>query len=476
MTTTPTVPAGYGENQPRLHDDRLPIVLVVLDGLGDRPIAELDGRTPAEAAHTPNLDALARRGASGWHLPFGWGRAPASELAHWAMFGYAPVRFPGRAVLEALGGGLDVDPDHAVTHASLRTSRRDGDTLHLTGRAGRDDVADVAELLAGLVPVLAAYGMTLQRLGDRGEALLAAPAHRCGDVTDSDPLFETFHPWMRPVPTGDEGAAFAADLTAALGAARTHLSGSAVNTARRRRGLPALDVLTTKWSGRRGRIPSFVDQVGVPGALVTSTRLYRGIAAALDMASVHLPPARDLEDDLAARLAAAQDLITDGARFVHVHTKATDEAGHTKRPYAKRDALEAIDRGLAGLHGIADRAIVAVTGDHATPSTHGVMHTADPTPLLVTGPTVRADTVTEFGELPARHGWWGQVRAEELLPLLLGQANRPVFLGHRITARPVIALADSPEPMPLPDEAAGGGDPRGPRSTEPMTGPDGRST
>ena len=30
-----------------------------------------------------------RRGASGWHLPFGWGRAPSSEVAHWAMFGYA---------------------------------------------------------------------------------------------------------------------------------------------------------------------------------------------------------------------------------------------------------------------------------------------------------------------------------------------------------------------------------------------------
>ena len=74
---------------------------------------------------------------------------------------------------------------------------------------------------------------------------------------------------------------------------------------------------------------------------------------------------------------------------------------------------------------LADRAIVAVTGDHATPSTHGVLHTGEPTPLLVVGPTVRQDTVTEWGELPARQGWWGQVRADELLPLLLGQANDP---------------------------------------------------
>jgi 2,3-bisphosphoglycerate-independent phosphoglycerate mutase len=170
------------------------------------------------------------------------------------------------------------------------------------------------------------------------------------------------------------------------------------------------------------------------------------------MASVHLPPVDDTEMDMAERLAAAEDLIAAGARFVHVHTKSTDEAGHSKLPTAKRDVLEAVDRGLAGLSGLAGRAVVAVTGDHATPSTHGVLHAGEPTPLLVAGPTVRPDSVTEWGELPARQGWWGQVRADELLPLLLAQANRPVFLGHRITARPVIALADSPLAMPLPDD------------------------
>lgn len=446
------IPAGYGETQPRLDDDRLAIVLIILDGLGDRPIDELGGRTPAEAAHTPHLDALTRAGASGWHLPFGWGRAPASELAHWAMFGYADVPFPGRAVLEALGGGLDVTPDTAVTHASLRASARDGDTLAVTGRAHPADADDVTALLAELGPVLTTHGMTLQQLGHNGEALLTAPEHHNGAVTDSDPLFETFHPWMRPVPTAPESAPFADDLTAALQDARAHLRRSQVNTARTARGLPALDVLTTKWSGRRDPIPTFVEQVGVAGAAVTSTRLYRGITAALDMASIHLPSVDDPAADIAARLTAADDLIAAGARFVHVHTKATDEAGHTKQPLAKRDVLEAIDRGLTGLDNLAGRAIVAVTGDHATPSTHGVMHTGEPTPLLIAGPTVRPDDVTEWGELPARHGWWGQIRATELLPLLLGQANRPMFMGHRITPRPVIALADTPRPMPLPDD------------------------
>ena len=89
-------------------DDRLPAVLVILDGLGDRPVPELGGRTPAEAARTPVLDELARRGASGWHIPLGPGRAPSSELAHWSLLGYEGQLFPGRAVLEGLGAGLEV--------------------------------------------------------------------------------------------------------------------------------------------------------------------------------------------------------------------------------------------------------------------------------------------------------------------------------------------------------------------------------
>lgn len=438
---------GYGETQPRLDDDRLPIVLVVLDGLGDRPIPELGGRTPVEAASTPNLDALTRAGASGWHLPFGWGPAPSSELAHWAMFGYGEIPFPGRAVLEGLGAGLRIPTRTAVVHAALRTSRSDGGLVWITGRAARTDDADAEALLGELRPKLARIGVQLASLGGRGEALLIVPGHAKAGVSDSDPFFETFHPLLRPMPCSPDDAALAATLGKVLLAARNCLLGSGVNTVRQGRGLPALDVLTTKWCGVLDKIPSFTEQTGVSGAAVTSSRLYRGLAAALGMPSWHITPLDDLVKDLEARLDAADQLITAGARFVHVHTKAPDDAGHSKQPYAKRDVLELIDRGLAGLAQLTSRAIVAVTGDHATPSVHGVLHSTDPTPLVVAGPTVRADEVSEFGEWPARRGWYGQVRAVELLPLLLNHANRCAFAGHRITAHPVIALADNPEPM-----------------------------
>ncbi len=444
-------PPGWGETQPRLVDDRLPVVLVVLDGLGDRPVPELGDRTPSEAARTPVLDALAARGCSGWHLPFGWGRAPASELAHWAMFGFADVPFPGRAVLEALGAGVDVPAGTAVTHAALRTSAVDDDgRVWITGRVAPDDAHDAAALLEVLAPVVARHGAELVPLGGRGEALLVLHGHGDGAVTDSDPFFEDRHPWLRVLPCepgapAGTAAATADTLNALLLDARAALVDHPVNRVRWAR--PPLDVLTTKWSGRRDPLPDFVAQTGVAGAAVTSTRLYRGIARLLGMSSHHLAPVPDVGEDLAARLACARELIDAGARFVHVHTKATDDAGHTKEPRAKLEVLEAADPGLADLLDLAEHAVVAVTGDHATPSTGGVLHTGDPTPLVVAGPTVRPDPVTAFGEAPAASGWYGTVTAAQLMPLLFGHANRPVFLGHRATARRTLALPDEPEPM-----------------------------
>ena len=93
-----------------MNDDRLPILLVILDGLGDRACVELAGQTPCEAARTPQLDALAQRGVSGVHVPFGPGRATSSEHAHWSLFGCEAIPFPGRAAIEALGVGRVMVP------------------------------------------------------------------------------------------------------------------------------------------------------------------------------------------------------------------------------------------------------------------------------------------------------------------------------------------------------------------------------
>ena len=440
-----------------MRDDRLPMVLVVLDGLGDRASDVLDGRTPAEAAPTPVLDQLVSRGQSGIHVPFGPGRATSSEMAHWALFGFQDVSFPGRAALEGLGTGLELPVNTPLFHLALRSGElRDG-CLYLGGRARSvQDAEDAAALFSALQErCLDGVRFELQPLRT-GECVLAAHGAPSRDVSDTDTLFSHLHPWLRPRPLADAADyGVAADVAGTLERwlleSRGILVKHPVNSARRGAGLATLDVPVTKWSSWLDpAMPNFEQQVGLRGAAITDSALYRGLARLLSMSGSDLTyDATDPAADMSARLQRAGELL-EGADFVHVHVKATDAAGHAKRPELKRDVIAATDRGLAGLLELAEHAIVAVTGDHATPSVSSLLHSGDPTPLAIAGPGVAPDAARAFGECDALGGALGRLAAADVLPLMAGFANRPFFLGHRPGPRQTIALPNRPEPMPIP--------------------------
>jgi len=435
-------------------DDRLPVLLVILDGLGDRACAELGDQTPCEAASTPHLDALAARGINGVHVPFGPGRATSSEHAHWALFGFGEVPFPGRAAIEALGVGLSPPVDVPLFHLALRAGLpRDG-LLQLGVRARpRADAAGAAELFA-VLGGRSHDGIHFELLPLRtGEAVLVAHGATSHEVSDSDSLFDHLHPWMRPkaLPEARDPAAarrLAAALERWLLESRQLLLQHPVNARRRAEGLPALDVVVSKWASRLDpAMPGFEATNGIRGAAVTDTALYRGFARLLGMELVDIPyDPGDPAGDMRRRLEAACGLLASHA-FVHVHVKATDEAAHTKNPDFKREIIAATDAGLGALLELSHRAVVAVTGDHASPSTGSLLHSGDPTPLVVAAPGLRPDAVTTFGERPALSGECGRLRAAEVLPYLLGLANRPFFIGHRPGAQRTLALPDAPEPM-----------------------------
>ncbi len=437
-------------------DDRLPILLVILDGLGDRGCANLGNLTPCEAARTHNLNALASRGACGVHVPFGPGRATSSETAHWALFGFGDLPFPGRALLEILGVGARAPLGEPLFHLALRASTLRDQRLWLGARA-RPRIDDIlcGKLFASLEG-RRIDGVSFELLPLRtGECVLLARGAGTRDVSDTDALFDTVHPWMRPraLPESDHpelARKLAATLQQWLLESRSILHAHPGNRLRQAAGLPPLDVAVTKWASRHdGTLPDFAALTGLRGAAVTDTALYRGFARLLGMTLVDLPyDAANPADDMRQRLAAAARLLHDHD-FVHVHVKATDEAAHTKNPLHKRDVIEATDAGLASLLDMAGQAVVAVTGDHASPSTGALLHSGDPTPLVVAAPGLRADSVTEFGERSCISGELGRMCAADILPLLAGYANRPFFIGHRPGSAMTLAMPSRPEPFPL---------------------------
>jgi 2,3-bisphosphoglycerate-independent phosphoglycerate mutase len=409
-----------------------PIVVVLLDGLADRAHATLGGRTANEVAATPNLDRLAAAGSCGVIYAVGPGRAPSSEVAHWSMLGYTPEEFPGRAVFEALGAGHEVDPADVFAFAALRPAEQRDDGLWLTGRPRyREDEDDAAELIAACDGLeLEGLRFALTHVG-RGEAVLRISGGADERVTDSDAFFRDRHPVLRPLPVVPEAEATARAAEAWTRRTIEILADNPVNRRRADNGVPVLNVITLKWWGRPRHVPTFPQRHGIRGCFIAGSRFLHGLARAVGLEPLEAPETRDGPADLRARVRLIADRLDAGDTFVLSHLKATDEAGHTKDPTVKQRTIEALDAELAELP--TDRAIVCVTGDHATPTYPDVIHSGDPVPFLLVGPGVRADRVTTFGELDCAAGILGQLRGPDMMPVLLNAADRPLFLGSRPT-------------------------------------------
>jgi 2,3-bisphosphoglycerate-independent phosphoglycerate mutase len=238
-------------------------------------------------------------------------------------------------------------------------------------------------------------------------------------VTDTDAFFRALYPVLSPqavVPEAERTARACEEWTREV---MRRLDGERFN------------VVTLKWFGRPRHVPSFLERHGVTGAFAADSAFLRGLGRALGLEAVDAPETDDPVGDLRGRLELVRSRLEAGDTFVFVHQKTTDAAGHTKDPQVKRETIELLDGALDSLP--TDRAIVCITGDHATPASPDVIHSGDPVPLLVAGPGVRADSVTRFGELDCAAGILGHLRGPDLMPVLLNAADRPLFLGSRPT-------------------------------------------
>jgi 2,3-bisphosphoglycerate-independent phosphoglycerate mutase len=409
-----------------------PIVVIMLDGLADRAHAALGGRTAVEAAETPNLDRLSAEGSCGVIYGVGPGRAPSSEVAHWAMLGYRPDEFPGRAVFEALGAAQEVAEEDVFAYAALRPAERRRDGLWVTGRPRYGEDEEEARALIAACDDLEIDGLRFSLAHvRRGEAVLRVSGGADDRVTDSDAFFRVRHPVLRPQPLVPAALATATAAEAWTRRAMDVLDGHEINASRAARGLPAFNVVTLKWWGRPRRAPSFAERHGVRGAFVAESRFLRGLARSVGLDPIELVETDDPADDLRRRLDEVQVRLDGGDTFVFAHQKAMDMAGHTKDPEVKRTTLEKLDAALGSLP--IERAIVCLTGDHATPAFPEVIHSGDPVPFVLAGPGVRADRVQRFGELDCAEGILGQLRGPDMMPVLLNAADRPLFLGSRPT-------------------------------------------
>jgi 2,3-bisphosphoglycerate-independent phosphoglycerate mutase len=429
---------------------RIPVALVVLDGLGDRPHPATDHRSPVDFAPTPNLDRLTGEGRSGLVVVVGPGIAPESDGGVLALLGYDPVHdSPGRGVLEALGVDLPLARGDIALRLNFATA--DGDGTILDSRVGRSlstrEASELAEALTR-ADLLSGEGIRAEvraTVGHRG-VLWMRPltgGALSPEVSNADPNYvkvggmgraqSVEHPRIQPVQALDgspeaERTARAIDLF--LERAGAVLTAHRVNARRALRGQPIANALLVRNAGALPEHPlvPFEEKYGMPGASLTEMPVERGIARVLGLTDRYVGPmGPDRDAGYRERAAIARELL-DRFPFVYVHLKGPDEPGHDGDAKLKAEIIEAIDRSFFGpfLEGLDLSAVrIGVTADHATPAiVKG--HTDDPVPFLLCGAGVVADgSAPLFSEATAARGSLGTLQGSEVLPALLRPAELP---------------------------------------------------
>jgi 2,3-bisphosphoglycerate-independent phosphoglycerate mutase len=440
------------------------ILLIILDGLADRPQKVLSGKTPLEAARTPNLDRLAELGTNGLLIPFAPGIPLESEFAHFLLFGYSPDQFPGRAAFEAIGRGFDIPQGSVVLLASFATTSIIDDKVRREAIVWEErrpqDEAD-CEALCAQIATYENRGIqfALPSCG-RCEAILTLSGNPSRFISDVDPFYNGAFV-ARALPLAEdadqENAKRTADaLNKYLRWVQRCLIDHPVNVRRQRQGVPPVNFLLTKWAGVRPQVMSFLEQNGLRAASVEHYPLYVGIARVCGMTSVTPPQQTEIAADLRAKLRAAEELFHQSYEFVHVHTKGPDVAAHCKDPTEKQRALEAIDGVLGPLVEQVERGdelLVVITGDHATPSSGPLIHSGEAVPLLIAGgPNVLTDDVHEFHERAAIHGGLGRIAGTDLMPLLLNLTDRIRLHGVRHQRQARLYWSGAIEPFSVQED------------------------
>lgn len=420
------------------------VVVLLLDGLADRPSEELGGMTPLEVAHTPNLDKVATLGSNGLMHTISPFLAPSTDLAHFVMFGYKPEEYPGRGWVEALGNNIIVKDDQVVLRDLFVTAKncKDGWIIE------RENVVYEEEECIELSKEIAEYekgDFSVRHIytGERhGFLIISGPASPL--VTDTDPFVSSL-PVMESYPLLEAEGSIESSKTADFlneytKWAHSKLSNHSINKMRIINSLPPINFLVAKWPGKPVKIDSFYEVSGFKGAICANTSLLKGLSKMLKIDYVEIPKGLLVNQEIEILAKSAKDLLKQGYDFIFLHTKLLDESAHKKNPYLKQKIIEETDGSLSIFFelGICDAKdlVFVLTTDHATPSTGTLIHSGEPVPLAIISKNLLKDEVSKFSERAAFRGIIGTILGKDFLPLILNITDRTQYLGSRAFSKP----------------------------------------
>jgi 2,3-bisphosphoglycerate-independent phosphoglycerate mutase len=378
------------------------IVMVVADGLGGLPF-ESGGLTELEAAQTPRLDVLARRGVTGLSTPVKPGITPGSGPGHLALFGYDPLRYViGRGALEATGIGFELGPNDVAARGNFCTLDKAG--LISDRRAGRISSEESAPLAIKLRQVtIPGVEIFVEPVKEHRFVVVFRAAGLGGDVHDTDPQATGVAP-LAPQPSRPESAKTAEVAAEFVAQAQRLLADQ-----------PKANGLTLRGFSARPALPSFEEVYGLRAAAIAVYPMYKGLARLVGMQLVGSAQTLDGQMSLLEEQ-------WDNFDFFFLHFKYTDSTGEDGNFQAKVQRIEELDASLPRVMAL-EPTVLIVTGDHSTPSRLR-NHSWHPVPTLLLSDVCRSDLSESFSERECLRGGLGQFEAKYLMSLALANAGR----------------------------------------------------
>lgn len=379
------------------------MALLVLDGLGGLPGAE--GMTELEAAVKPNFDKLAHVSELGLLDIVDVGITPGSGPGHLSLFGYDPLECSiGRGILEAIGVGAEVGKGDISARGNFCT--KNSSDIIVDRRAGRiatEKSVLLVQKLAENINEVDGVSVKLYPGKEHRFVVVFSGEGLSEQVADADPQQEGV-PMRWAEAKSPEGERTANIVNTFIKKASEILKDEKEANSCLLRGFSAPP-----------DIPLLPDLYGIRPLAVATYPMYKGLARLVGM-------------DVAEAGETLEELFDTVERewknydFFYIHVKYTDSRGEDGDFSGKREVVETVDGLLPRLLALSPD-VLAVTGDHSTPSTMSA-HSWHPSPFLLSSPFVRSGDAKTFSERECRVGAAGRMPGSKLLGLMLANAQR----------------------------------------------------
>jgi len=414
------------------------MVYVLLDGVGDLPHPDLSGKTPLEAAATPNLDLLTKNGTMGEVISVGRGIAPESDIAVFNMLGYKfqHADYVGRGVIEAIGVGIDFKDGDLALRGNFATVNDEG--VIIDRRAGRKIEEDNANAVAKEIEDKIQFSQP-------NASVVVAPTidHRVtvrfrvdkeslsSEITNTDPAYARvdgmgiakavtdFMKIEKCLPLDESpNAKLSAELVNEFTEQTLLIMGkSDVNKKRGEQNKKSLNSILLRDAGNRYPVVTPINELySMNFSCIVDMPVERGISKVLKMKAFEAGGLTDYEEK--AKVAAK---AMENQNAIYVHLKGPDVFGHDGDAQGKMKNIEEIDqRFFKTLLDNVDtnKVSILISADHSTPCINKG-HSDDPVPLLVSNDSIKKDETKRMTEAEAKKGNIGLIEGVQVVKTAL---------------------------------------------------------